>query len=144
MLRSIYKRNKWRDFSGEGMERELGVWAQCAGATGGIVRVDLQQCAATWDIRHFAGVRAHLAHYLLIGSNDPGDMQHEAALRWYGTGAEEKVEDLPFVRGLRRCQGAHDGPNLRFLTLRSTAQSETYSKNLIVRQRTECSCKLVY
>ena len=114
------------------MERELGMCAQRAGPTGGIVRADLQQCEATWDIRHCAGVRARLAHYLPIGSNDPQDMQHEVALRWYGTGADEKVEDLPFVRGLRRCEGAHDDPNLRFLTGRSTPQGETYSKNLKV------------
>ena len=73
--------------------------AQRAGPTGGIVRADLQQCEATWDIRHFAGVRARLAHYLPIGSNDPQDMQHEVALRWYGTGADEKVEDRLFVCG---------------------------------------------
>ena len=60
-------------------------------------------------------------------------MQHEVALRWYGTGADEKVEDLPFVRGLRRCEGAHDDPNLRFLTGRSTPQGETYSKNLKIQ-----------
>ena len=90
-----------------------------------------------WDIRHFAGVRARLAHYLPIGSNDPQDMQHEVALRWYGTGADEKVEDRLFVCGatpLRRPSWtANPRPKLCFSERRSSKTptlGETYSKNL--------------
>ena len=119
------------------MDRELGMWSQRAGATGGIVRADLQQCAATWDIRRFAGIRARLAQYLLIRSNDPRDTRQGATLRWYETGADEKLEDRLFVRGatpLRRPSWkAISRPKLRFSERRSSENpmlGETYSKNL--------------
>ena len=136
-LSIIYAPNKQRTCSSEGMDRELGMWAQRAGATGGIVRADLQQCVATWDTRRFAGVRARLAQYLLIGSNDPRVTRQEVASRWYGTGADKKVEDRLFVCGatpLRRPSWtANPRPKLCFSERRSSKTptlGETYSKNL--------------
>ena len=43
---------------------------------------------------------------------------------------EERVKINPSDCRRRRCEGALDGANLRFLTVSPTPQSETYSKNL--------------